>query len=38
MSPRLSLADVAMVLDYGKQLKTAQKLCGKLKEGGLVSV
>ncbi|OCK83548.1 hypothetical protein K432DRAFT_346858 [Lepidopterella palustris CBS 459.81] len=34
----LSLADLAVVLDYGKQLKTAQKLCGKLKEGGLVSV
>ncbi|KAF2497430.1 hypothetical protein BU16DRAFT_616071 [Lophium mytilinum] len=34
----LSLADLAIVLDYGKQLKTAQKLCGKLREGGLISV
>lgn len=34
----LSLADIAIVLDYGKQLKTSQKVCGKLKEGGLVSV
>ncbi|KAF2200890.1 hypothetical protein GQ43DRAFT_463609 [Delitschia confertaspora ATCC 74209] len=34
----LSLADIAVVLEYGKQQKTAQKLCGRLKEGGLISV
>jgi transcription initiation factor TFIIE subunit alpha len=34
----LSLSDIAIVLEYGKQLKTAQRLCGRLREGGLVSV
>ncbi|KAF2456596.1 hypothetical protein BDY21DRAFT_347663 [Lineolata rhizophorae] len=34
----LSLSDLALVMDLGKQIKAVQKLCGKLKEGGLVSV
>jgi len=38
MFPSLSLPDIANVLDIGKQLKTAQKFVGKLREAGLVSV
>ncbi|KAF2834370.1 hypothetical protein M501DRAFT_1061762 [Patellaria atrata CBS 101060] len=34
----LSLADLALVMDLGKQTKTVQKLCGRLREGGLISV
>ncbi|KAF2477569.1 uncharacterized protein BDR25DRAFT_299460 [Lindgomyces ingoldianus] len=34
----LSLSDLVIVLDYGKNQKSAQKLCGKLREGGLLSV
>ncbi|ORY15160.1 hypothetical protein BCR34DRAFT_559187 [Clohesyomyces aquaticus] len=34
----LSLSDLVIVLDYGKNQKSAQKLCGKLREGGLISV
>lgn len=34
----LSLSDLALAVDLGKQQKVAQKLAGKLKEGGLVSV
>ena len=34
----LSLSDLVIILDIGKNQKNAQKLLGKLKEGGLISV
>ncbi|KAF1812633.1 hypothetical protein P152DRAFT_458450 [Eremomyces bilateralis CBS 781.70] len=34
----LSLSDLAVVMDSGKQVKNVQKLCAKLREAGLVSV
>ncbi|KAF1962022.1 hypothetical protein CC80DRAFT_202231 [Byssothecium circinans] len=34
----LSLSDLVLVLDAGKNTKGVGKICGKLKEGGLVSV
>ena len=33
----LSLSDLVIILDIGKNQKNAQKLLGKLKEGGLIS-
>ena len=35
---RLSLDDLAVVMDMSRHNKVVSKLCGKLKEGGLVSV
>lgn len=37
-SCRLALSDLVIVLDAGKNSKGVGKLCGKLREGGLVSV
>lgn len=34
----LALSDLVIVLDAGKNSKGVGKLCGKLKEGGLISV
>ncbi|KAF2634455.1 hypothetical protein P280DRAFT_258210 [Massarina eburnea CBS 473.64] len=34
----LSLTDLVLVLDAGKNTKGVGKICGKLKEGGLISV
>lgn len=34
----LSLQDLVLVLDMGKNQKTTGKLTGKLREGGLISV
>jgi transcription initiation factor TFIIE subunit alpha len=34
----LALPDLVIILDAGKSSKTVSKLCGKLKEGGLISV
>jgi transcription initiation factor TFIIE subunit alpha len=34
----LSLQDLVIVLDWGKNQKGAAKLTGKLREGGLISV
>jgi transcription initiation factor TFIIE subunit alpha len=34
----MPLADIVLVLDIGKNQKNAQKLIGKLREGGLISV
>jgi len=34
----LALSDLVIILDAGKSSKNVGKLCGKLKEGGLISV
>jgi len=35
---RLTLQDLVLVLDWGKNQKGAGKLLGKLRDGGLISV
>jgi transcription initiation factor IIE alpha subunit len=34
----LALSDLVIVLEAGKNSKSVGKICGKLKEGGLISV